>query len=72
MARLRKKLSKKPKVALSIAAILCAITFVTNLINALTDGKIDSTELHALLALVDSFEGVVLFIIMFVLNVKKK
>lgn len=58
--------------ALSVPAVLCFITFITNLIKALSDGNIDTNELHALLASADGFETVLLFVVMLVLKDKKK
>lgn len=57
---------------LSVPAILCFITFITNLISALKDGNIDTNELHALLASADGFETVVLFVVMLLMKDKKK
>lgn len=57
---------------LSVPTVLCAVTFLTNLVKALSDGNIDSNELHALLASADGFEIVLLFVVMLVLKDKKK
>jgi len=57
-------MTKQQKAVLSIPAILCAITFCTNLVKALSDGNIDSQELHTLLASADGFESVFLFLFM--------
>ncbi len=57
---------------LSVPTVLCAVTFVTNLVKALTDGIIDSNELHALMASADGFEAAVMFVVMLVLKDKKK
>lgn len=57
---------------LSVPTVLCALTFVTNLVKALSDGNIDSNELHTLLASADGFETVLLFFVMLVLKDKKK
>jgi len=72
MDKLRKFLKDKPHLAISVPAVLCFTTFVTNLITALKDGNIDSTELHTLLSTADGFEAVVLFAVMLVLKDKKK
>ncbi len=72
MKKLKNKLKDKPHVVLSIPVVLCAITFVTNLIAALKDGNIDGAELHQLLSTADGFESVIMLIIMFVLNNKNK
>ena len=71
MNRLRKYLKKKPHVALTVPALLCFITFLTNLVAALKDGNIDSNEFHQLLSTADGFETVVIVIMMFVLKDKK-
>lgn len=72
MRKVKSYFKKKPHVVLSVPTILCAVTFLTNLIKALSDGNIDSNELHALLASADGFETVVLFLVMLVLKDKKK
>lgn len=72
MKRLLDYLKKKPHTALTVPALLCFVTFITNLISALKDGNIDSNEYHQLLATADGFETVVLFLIMFAINNKKK
>jgi hypothetical protein len=71
MKRVKKLFKNKPHIVLSIPAILCAITFCTNLYSALTDGKIDANELSNLLATADGFETVVLFFVMVALRNKK-
>lgn len=72
MDKLRKMLKEKPHIAISIPAILCFLTFITNLVASLKDGNIDSSELHQLLSTADGFETVVLFAVMLVLKDKKK
>jgi len=64
-------LKNKPHIVLSVPAILCFVTFCTNLFAALTDGKIDANELSTLLSTADGFESVVLFIVMIALRNKK-
>ncbi len=63
---------KKPHLALSIPAILCFITFITNFRASIADGNIDSAELHQLLMSVDGFETVVIVFVMAVLHYKNK
>lgn len=58
-------------VTLSVPTILCFITFITNFSKALSDGNIDSNELHTLLASADGFETIVMFMIMLVLKKQK-
>lgn len=70
MTKLGKKVKNSPHIALSVPAILCFITFITNFIASIKDGNIDSTELHQLLSSVDGFETVVLVIVMFILRKK--
>lgn len=72
MEWLKRFLKEKPHVAISVPAILCFITFCTNLYAALTDGKIDANELTTLLSTADGFESVVLFIVMLALRNKNK
>jgi len=61
---------KNPHIVLSVPTILCFITFITNLIKALSDGNIDANEFHALLASADGFA--IMFMVMLVLKNKKK
>jgi len=72
MDKLRKYLKEKPHLAISVPALLCFMTFITNLIAALKDGNIDSSELHQLLSTADGFETVVLFALMLALKDKRK
>ena len=72
MDKLRKILKEKPHIALTVPALLCFTTFLTNLFAALSDGNIDSNELHQLLSTADGFETVVLFAVMLVLKGKRK
>ncbi len=66
------KLRDKAHIAIGVPALLCFVSFVTNLFLALSDGVVDSNELHQLLSTADGFESVVLFIVMLVLKGKKK
>jgi len=72
MKKLRDYIKKKPHIAITVPALLCFITFLTNLFHALKDGNIDANEYHQLLATADGFETVVLFLIMVAINNKKK
>lgn len=72
MGKIRDKLKEKPHLVLSVPALLCFVTFITNLVASLKDGNIDSNELHQLLSTADGFETVVLVIIMLALRDKKK
>lgn len=72
MKKLREYLKNKPHLAISVPALLCFVTFITNLVTALKDGNIDANEYHQLLATADGFETVVLFMIMVAINNKKK
>lgn len=72
MAKIRKYLKSKPHIAISVPAVLCFVTFITNLITAFQDGNIDGNELHQLLSTADGFETVVLFMVILVLRDKKK
>lgn len=72
MKKLKKIFESKPHYVLSVPAILCFITFISNFIMAFRDGVIDSNEFHQLLSTADGFEAVVLFIMMLVLKDKKK
>lgn len=72
MKKLLDSIKKNPHLAITVPALLCFITFITNLFHALKDGNIDANEYHQLLATADGFEAVVLFLIMFAINNKKK
>lgn len=72
MRNLKKKIKNNADIVLSLPTIMCAITFITNLIEALKDGHINHSEMHQLLASADGFETVVLTVLMFVLKGKRK
>lgn len=72
MGKIRKYFKAKPHLVLTAPAILCFVTFITNLFAALKDGNIDSGELHQLLSTADGFETVVLILVMVALKDKKK
>ena len=72
MKKTKDYFKKNPQAALYVPTILCAITFVTNLIKALSDGSIDSSEFHTLLASADGFEATVMFVVMLALKNKNK
>lgn len=72
MKSIWKYIKDNPGHVISVPALLCFLTFITNLITALKDGNIDSNELHQLLSTADGFETVVLLIVMVVLRQKKK
>lgn len=72
MRKMQKYIKDKPHHLLSVPAVLCFFTFITNLFAALTDGNIDTVELHQLLSTADGFETVVLVAVMVVLRGKKK
>ena len=72
MDELLKKLKGSAHIAISVPAFLCFITFVTNLVKALSDGNIDAVEYNTLLASADGFESVILFFVMLALKKKNK
>lgn len=72
MDELIKRLKNNAHIAISVPAILCFITFITNLIKALSDGNIDAAEYNTLLASADGFESVILFCVMLALKKKNK
>ncbi len=72
MKKFKKFLRSNAHVVITVPALLCFVTFITNLISALRDGNIDSVELHQLLATVDGFQTVVLCLIALALRDKKK
>lgn len=72
MKKLLELLKKNPHAAVSAPAILCFITFCTNLRTALSDGNIDANEFSGLLSTIDGFETVVLFVVMIVLKSRDK
>jgi hypothetical protein len=71
MKRLLQLLQKNAHGALSIPALLCFITFITNFVQALQDGNIDAQEYHTLLTYTDGFETVFLLLVMLALRDKK-
>lgn len=72
MKKPKKNMKLKPYHALTVPAVLCFITFLTNLIASLQDGNIDSNELHQLLSTADGFETVFLVIVMVILGKRSK
>lgn len=72
MRNIRKILREKPHMAIGVPAILCFITFITNLVASLKDGVIDPNEMHQLLTTADGFQAVALFLIMLILKEKNK
>ena len=72
MNELLNKLKNNAHIAISVPAILCFFTFITNLVKALNDGNIDSSEFHTLSASADGFEAVILFVVMLALKRKNK
>lgn len=72
MKRLRDYLKDKPHVAITVPAVLCFVTFVTNFIAALKDGVIDENELHQLLSVADGFGTVACFLAMSIVRNKNK
>jgi len=71
MKKLKDYMKKNPQVALTAPALLSFTTFLTNLFYALRDGNIDTNEYYQLLATIDGFETVVLFVIMVAINKRK-
>jgi len=61
-----------PHLAVAVPAVMSSISFVTNLLTALSDGVIDDTELHQLMSSANGIEMLVLFLIMIALRDKKK
>lgn len=72
LRRARQYVNAKPHVVIGVPAVLCAITFVTNLVASLSDGVLSSAELHELLSTADGFEAVVLGVVALVLKRKIK
>ncbi len=72
MKKIKQLLKDKPNHAIFVPAILCCVTFITNLVVSLKDGVISATEYHQLLSMADGFEAAILFIVMLVLKDKKK
>ena len=72
MKWIKKGIKSHPHLALSVPMLLSAFSFLSNLVASLSDGVIDSTELHTLLSSADAFESVLLIVIMVALKEKKK
>lgn len=72
MRKLKRKIKDEPQLALTVPAVLCFITFITNIVHAIKDWKFDNNDFHQLLASADGFETVVLFIVMVALRKKKQ
>lgn len=72
MKKLGNNLRNNAHVVLSVPAILCFITFMTNLAQIVREGNIDGNELNQLLMTADGFEAVVISVIILVLKDKNK
>lgn len=69
---MRKYISDKSHIALTVISLLGFIAFVTNLYKALSDGNIDAVELHQLSAFVDGFAAVIFFVMAIFIKNKRK
>jgi len=58
--------------AISASAIMCFVQFVSGLVGVFRTGIFDGDTIEKLLASFDGFESVILFVVMIVLNRKKK
>lgn len=65
---LKTLVKEKPQTVLSAPVIIGLFSFVSNLFIALSDGKIDSTELHNLMSGASGFQTIILIVVIFVLK----
>lgn len=62
---LKQFVKSNPILSLIVPTSVSGFSFIANLVNALSDGQIDSNELHNLLSTADGFQTVLLLLIMF-------
>ncbi len=65
-------IKNNPHVAISFPTLLSIFSFIQNLLAALSDGVIDSNELHQLMSSANGIETAILIIIMIALKEKKQ
>ena len=58
-------IQKKPFIALAFPTAIGSISFFYNLLESMSDGMIDSKELHNLMASADAIQTVVLVLVMY-------
>lgn len=71
MNKFKDFIKSKPHMIISLPALLCFFTFITNFFSALQDWNIDPNEYHQLLATADGFEAILLGFVAFVLKAKE-
>lgn len=67
---LKNLISANPILSLLLPTGISSFTFFSNLLTAMSDGKIDSNEMHQLMSGASGVETIVLLLVMFVLNSK--
>lgn len=65
-------LIKNPGQTLISGSVLSLITFLSNLVIYVSDGRIDSTELHALITSANGIQLVIVIIVILILKAKDK
>lgn len=68
---LKELIKKNPFVSLLIPTGIGGFSFFGNLIAAMSDGQIDSMEMHQLMSSADALQTVVLIVVMFALKGNK-
>lgn len=71
MTWLKEKIKNHPHLALAVPTLLSCVSFVGDLVNALTDGRIDGAEFHNLFSSANGLESIILIVIMVALKQKK-
>jgi len=71
MKKLWEYFVSQPHRMLSIPTVLGFLGFLTNLFTFLRDGNLDNNEFQTLLSTADSFQTVILFVIMLVMRSRK-
>jgi hypothetical protein len=64
-------IKQNPITAMFVPAGVSTFNFISNLILALQDGKIDDSELHSLITAADGFQTIFLLVIMLALKARK-
>jgi hypothetical protein len=72
MKWLKDLISKYPLPVLCVPTGLSGGTFISNLFAALSDGKIDGSEFHALLSSADLLQSIILVAVIIALRAKDK
>lgn len=71
MSKTKKKGVNKPRVAVTLLAMLSFVSFISNILEALKDGHLSATEFGNLMSSAEGFESVALVIIAIIWKKRK-